>query len=226
MIRSRVKRENIRFAVLAIDVACFRLIAGKLCVLLGKADAKSFFKNRWGLIGGMIEPQETAEAAVERHLREKAGIADIYKEQLYSFSRVNRDPRGRVVSVTYLALANRNPQDLKGGETETRWMPVSEAAGLAYDHDEVLKVAVERLRSRIGYTNLIQHLLPKIFTLTEFQDAYEIILNKKMDKRNFRKKVLAIGMIKPTGSFRRGEPMRPAKLYKFASSAVSIIEII
>lgn len=217
--------QKLRFAVVAVDAACFRIVAGELCVLLGRVNVEPHYKNRWGLIGGLIRAEEDADQAVERHLGDKAGIKGVYKEQLYTFSSIGRDPRGRVISVAYLCLA---PEGLveKGGRVETRWCPVEDAPALAYDHDEILQTALERLRSRIGYTNIAQHLLPREFTLSDLQTTYEIVLNKKLDKRNFRKKVLEAKLVAATNKKERKGASRPALLHRFSSSRVATIEIL
>jgi len=217
--------KKLRFAVVAVDAACFRIVAGDLHVLLGRVNVEPHYKNRWGLIGGLILSSENADVAVERHLRNKAGIGRVYKEQLYTFSSIGRDPRGRVISVAYLCLA---PEALTEsvGDVETRWCSVRDIPALAYDHDEILNSALERLRSRIGYTNIIQRLLPKEFTLTDLQTTYEIVLHKKLDKRNFRKKVLETKLVVTTDKKERKGASRPAILHKFSSRTVVNIEIL
>lgn len=205
-----------RFAVLATDIVCFRLIDGRLSVLLGKIENVPEYKGMWGVIGGMIVPDETAEQSVERHLKGKAGIKHIFKEQLYTFSSINRDPRGRVVSVAYLALAGSNPQEGEG-KLETKWQPVDALPKLAYDHGEIVEYAIERLRGKIEYTDIARHIMPAEFTLSELQHAYEVILGRELDKRNFRKKMLADDVLKDTGHTRKLGVMRPAALYAFTS---------
>ncbi len=217
--------KKLRFAVVAVDAACFRIVSGELCVLLGRVNAAPHYKNRWGLIGGLIHADENADRAVERHLRDKAGIKGIYKEQLYTFSSIGRDPRGRVISVAYLCLA---PEALveSEGSVKTRWCPVADVPSLAYDHDEILRAALERLRSRIGYTNIAQHLLPKEFTLSDLQTTYETVLHKKLDKRNFRKKVQGAKLVTATNKKERKGASRPAILHRFSLSRIKNIEIL
>jgi 8-oxo-dGTP diphosphatase len=221
-----IPKNKIRFAILAIDSVCFRIVNGKLAVLLGTVNVPPFFINRQGLIGGLIAPEETADQAVKRHLKNKAGISRIFFEQLYTFSKVNRDPRGRVVSVAYLALTHQDPRQQKDTLINTDWMPISQLPDLAYDHNEIVKTAIHRLRARIGYTNIAQHLLPDEFTLTDLQNVYEAVLEKDMDKRNFRKKVVAIGLVKRVGKKRYAGTKKPAALYKFSSNQIKIIEVI
>jgi len=214
-----------RFAVVAIDAVCFCIIDGQLNVLLGKVNVKPFYKDRWGLIGGIVLPEEDADQAVERHLHDKAGLEGVYKEQLYTFSTIKRDPRNRVISVAYLCLTPE-PLGDRAGAVETEWRPVRSISDLAYDHDEILKAAVERLQSRIGYTNIAQYLLPKEFTLTDLQKTYEIILDRTLDKRNFRKKVSDAQLVRATQKKVRAGASRPALLYRFVSKQPAVIEIL
>lgn len=217
--------KHLPFAVVAVDAVCFRIIDGRLSVLLGRVNVAPHYKNRWGLIGGLILAKENADEAVERHLGHKAGVQNIYTEQLYAFSSVDRDPRGRVISVAYLCLVPELTKEGKG-EVETRWYPVGEVPNLAYDHNAILKVALERLRARIGYTNIAQHFLPKEFTLTDLQKTYEAVLGHSLDKRNFRKKVLETKMVVATDKKERKGASRPAILHRFASSRIKTIEIL
>ncbi|MES3006098.1 MAG: NUDIX domain-containing protein [Patescibacteria group bacterium] len=220
--------ENIRFAALAADIVCFRIINKTLHVLLGQVvSVNNQYKGWWAHIGGLVKAEETADEAVERLLRDKAGINKIFKEQLYTFSKVDRDPRGRVVSVAYLALTcNDEDASAYKGEVETVWRPVATLPKLAYDHNEMTTYALERLQSKIKYTNIIQYLLPREFTLSELQQAYEIVLGEGLDKRNFRKKVLASGMIVDTEQVRKKGAMRPAAIYRFASLKQESLDIL
>jgi 8-oxo-dGTP diphosphatase len=209
--------SDLKFAVLAADVACFRIMEGELCVLLGKTAMTSPFPDAWALIGGLVHPEETADQAAARQLREKAGIEKIFLEQLYTFSTVNRDPRGRVVSVAYYALTYDDPRNVAKAGVETRWVSLKQLPKLAYDHDEILKHAVARLRLVVRSTNAVKYLLPHEFTLSGLQDAYEIVIGEKMDKRNFRKKILASGMVKDMKRVKKEGVMRPASLYAFTA---------
>jgi len=163
----------------------------------------------------MVRPEETAEDSVSRLLSDKAGIKNIYTEQLHTFSGINRDPRGRVVSVAYLALTHIDPQDISKARLETKWYPMNSLPKLAYDHDEIMEHAIKHLRFKIHNTNVARYLLPHEFTLTELQNVYEIVIGKGMDKRNFRKKILVSGMLKSMKRTRKKGVMRPAALYVF-----------
>jgi len=217
-------------AVLATDVVLFTIKDDALFVRLITVDRLPHFKNIPGLPGGLIDAKETAEEAALRHLQTKAGISSdkLHLEQLYTFSAIKRDPRGRVVAVAYLALIPWEQLSSEEQEdTETAyWHKVQGLKGMAYDHDEILSVALERLRSRIHYTTLISKLLPKEVTLTDLETAYELLLGTDLDKRNFRKKILKLNILKELPKKRTGGSFRPAQLYTFASDKVKEIEML
>jgi 8-oxo-dGTP diphosphatase len=219
------QKPALRFAVLAIDVALFTVLDHRLCVLLIPVDRPPHFVSRRGLPGGLIAPEETAEQAVARHLRDKAEISGVYVEQLATFSAVDRDPRGRVVSVAYLGLMPAEQAAAVPLARGQRWMPVDQVDHLAYDHDEILAAACERLRARLGYSTIARHLLPREFTLTELQQTYETVLGRPFDKRNFRKKLQEAGIVRATGKMRTGQPSRPAEFHRFAGTDVRVIEL-
>lgn len=226
MAATKNKTQPLQFAVLATDVVCFHIINNELGVLLGKVQNNPHYPNHWANIGGLIRSTETAETAAKRLMQDKAGIKRLYLEQLYTFSKINRDPRNRVVSVAYLGIVNDVVPTERVGTFITRWCPVSQVPKLAYDHNEMLQVALERLRARVGYTNIAQYFLPPEFTFAEFQRVYEVILKRGMDKRNFRKKIMASGMLKETGRTRQEGVMRPAALYAFTSKDIVVNEIL
>lgn len=216
---------KLRFAVLATDTVLLAPRDGALFVLLIPVRRLPHFSCHWGAPGGLIHPRETADQAALRHLKEKAGIANMYAEQLYTFSGIHRDPRGRVVSVAYLALAPETvfSRPLRHG---ARWFPVKSLPRLAYDHKEIIAKALRRVRAKIGYTNIAYALLSAVFTLGELQTLYETILGKKFDKRNFRKKFFALKLLHPTGKKRILGRSRPAMLYRFADRRLRFIEIL
>ncbi len=206
--------EKMRFAAIAVDVVTFSIVEGKLSVLLGMINRLPHYKNMEAFIGGLIEMPETAEVALERHIKSKTNLKNIFWEQLYTFSDINRDERNRVVSVSYLGLVN--PDESKQSLVEgLRWCPVSKLPKLAFDHNRMFKVALDRLKGKLSYTNIAQYLLPKKFTLTELQTVYELVLEKEIDKRNFRKKIISLGIVVETGEMKQGMKNRPAALYRF-----------
>lgn len=222
---------NIRFAVLAADVALFTLRDGELCVRLIDINRPPYFKHVSGLPGGLLLPDENAETAAARHLAARAGISlkQVYMEQLYTFSRVDRDPRGRVVAVGYFAIVPW--ESLTAGEREnskeSSWVSVERAGSmkLAYDHNEILHKALRRIRGRSMHSTLIAKFLPEEFTLTQLEQAYQGVLKRDIDKRNFRKKILRLKMIKKVARKVTGLRHRPAQLYKFVSTAVELIGV-
>lgn len=221
---------HIKFAVLASDTAVFTVKDGALFVRLVDVNRPPHFKNVYGLPGGLLTPKETAEEAALRHVEEKAHIRanKLHVEQLYTFSAIDRDPRGRVVAVAYLALVPWDNLSI-AEQTDTadvRWAPAYTTSKLAYDHNEILDVAINRLRSRSTYTTLISKLMPKEFTLSELEKTYESILKTRFDKRNFRKKILKLKILKELPYKRTGGAFRPAALYSFMSSKVKEIEIL
>lgn len=209
--------SNIRFAALAVDIVCFRIFEGEIQVLVGKVTAKDNpFKGKWALIGGLVRVEETAEQSASRLLMDKTGIQNIYKEQLYTFSEVSRDPRGRVVSVAYIALtSDLYVQGISKARMETMWVDVINVPSLAYDHNKVLSIAVDRLKTKITYSDIVRHLINKEFTLSELQLVYEIVLSDNLDKRNFRKRILSLGILKELNKKSKKGVMRPASVYSF-----------
>jgi len=216
--------SNLRFAVLATDVLLFTVRNGELLVRLIEVNRPPHFVNKSGLPGGLIKPTETAWEAAERCLGDKGKITTdrVYLEQLFTFDAVDRDPRGRVVSVAYLgcvAWEYLSDQEKDSGQ-DSSWQSVKLCRGLAYDHDEIVAVGLQRLKSKIKYTTLLSKLLPEEFTLTELKDLYEIILDEKIDKRNFRKKINQLGVLSPLGKKNHGKKSRPAELYSFVDHVV------
>ena len=228
--KKNANQKNLRFAILAADTVLFTLKGGALYVRLIPVNHLREFKNQQGLPGGLLLPSETAEMAAERLIEDKAGIslAHLYMEQLYTFSRINRDPRGRVVAVAYLALVPWEALSAEERENTGKswWIPVQEVGKLAYDHNEIVDMAMERLKAKVSYTTAISKLLPQEFTLTELEEAYEIIIGKNIDRRNFRKKIAKLKLLTPLKRTRHGERWRPAALYRFYSDKVIDIEIL
>jgi 8-oxo-dGTP diphosphatase len=221
------KPHDLKFAVIASDVCLFTVVSGELKVLLTPVNRPPYFSNMLGLPGGLVHPAETAEEAALRIAEKKGGIdlSDQYVEQLYTFSRLDRDPRGRVVAVAYLVLV---PPHLARNNEElgARWVGIKHVPHLAYDHDEILRAARERLRTKLGYTNAAYSLLPSEFTMGELQGLYECVLGRTFDKRNFRKKIAGLGIVKSTGKKRTQGASRPAELFRFAKRSLQVVEIV
>lgn len=208
--------------ILTVDAVLFQVrvseqLGGKLGleVLLIRRPNEPF-SGQWALPGGYNPRGETTLAALERIVHAKAGVqvGDLaYVEQLYTFDTVARDPRGHAVSVTYLGcgrgLEPHQP------DAETGFFAVRQLPEMAYEHDKIISFAVERLRSKLNYTNAAFAFLPSQFTLSALQQVYEAVFMTEFDKRNFRKKFLASGLLQPTEDFSRQGAHRPARLYEF-----------
>lgn len=217
--------ESLRFAVMAVDIITFGFIDGVLCGLVSPVNRPPHYINSTGFLGGIVDAKETAEEASVRVLKQKGNLDKAYLEQLYTFSAVLRDKRNRVVSVAYLALVRPEVAHLYE-HPEARFVPLKQLNKLAYDHDEMLLTALGRLRGKLTYTNIAQYLLPKHFTLSELQNVYEVVLQKDIDKRNFRKKILALEIVKETGKMQEGVKNRPAALYEFTSQKIKELTLI
>ncbi|WP_428608410.1 NUDIX hydrolase [Sedimenticola sp.] len=197
------------------DVAVFTLREQQLQLLLIRR-AQDPFIGQWALPGGFLEIDEDLESCAKRELQEETGVSDLYIEQLYTFGQPNRDPRERVISVTYYALVPPDKLTLSAGSdaTEAAWFPLNNLPDLAFDHKEIILLARERLAAKTLYSTIAFQLMPDTFTLSELQSVYEILRNEKLDKRNFRKWVLGLDRLEETGGKRRNGNHRPAKIYR------------
>src|SRR5579864_261295 len=200
-----------------VDIVIFTIQSGTLRVLLVKRAAPPF-QGQFAIPGGFVHEGESLEEAAIRELREETGVADVYLEQLYSFGNPKRDPRDRVITVAYFALISAD-RSLRAGTdaAEAKWWPMDRLPPLAFDHDNILRYALERLRNKLEYTTVGFQLLPEKFTMTELQEVYEAILGKKLDKRNFRRKLALLKILKPLAEYRRGG-QRPAQLHTFQAA--------
>jgi 8-oxo-dGTP diphosphatase len=200
-----------------VDIVIFTIQQGVLKVLLVKRLIDPFI-GQFAIPGGFVLEDEDLDQAAVRELREETGVSDVYLEQLYSFGKPDRDPRGRVVTIAYFALISAD-RKLKAGTdaAEAAWFPMDDLPPLAFDHATILNYALERLRNKLEYTTVGFQLLPEKFTLTELQEVYAAILGKKLDKRNFRRKMSVLKILKPLPEYRRGG-QRPAQLYRFVAA--------
>ncbi len=199
-----------------VDVVIFTVQARDLRVLLVSRGGWPFL-GRWALPGGFVKENEGLDEAARRELFEETGVRDVYLEQLHTFGHPGRDPRTRVITVAYYALVTaENLAPVPGSDASlTGWWSVYELPGLAFDHDRILRRALERLRERIWDSAVASRLMPEKFTLTELQSTYEVILDRPLDKRNFRKKILSREVIEDTGETWMEGRHRPARLYRF-----------
>lgn len=213
------------FPRVTVDVIVFTILQGELQALLVRRERPPF-RGRWAIPGGFVERGEPLADAALRELREETGLKDVYLEQLYTFGDPGRDPRGRTITVAYLALVN--PARFRGPRERSRpdpravsdaagvgWFPAYRLPALAFDHNRILAYAVERLRNKLFYTTVGFEFLPREFTLSQLQSVYETLVNRKQDKRNFRRKILSLDILQASGRTRREGRHRPAGVYRF-----------
>ncbi|HCH62382.1 MAG: NUDIX hydrolase [Deltaproteobacteria bacterium] len=184
------------------------------------------FKAEWALPGGLVLPHENLETAVRRELREEAGIEPSWLEQLYTFGEPGRDPRERAVTIAWLGLVRPDhyPPKADTDAADARWWPISALPPLAFDHAHILAVARERLEGKVRYRPIGFDLLPAEFTLSELQFLYETILQRGLDKRNFRRKIGKTGLLLDTGRKRTGGAHRAPALYRFERDRYQALE--
>jgi len=207
---------------LTVDVVIYTIQGNELKVLLIQRNTEPF-KDMWAIPGGFVLKGENLEEAATRELAEETGVKDIYLEQLYSFGDSGRDPRGWVVTVAYYALISSDNLKIEADTDakDVRWYSIYDLPPLAFDHQKILNLSLERLRAKLEYANVGFQLLPKKFTLTALQKTYEVILNRTMDKRNFRKKILSHSIVKETEEFKRDGNHRPARLFTYVETSPS-----
>lgn len=216
-----------------VDILIFRLVNDSVDILLIKRK-KPPYKEFWAFPGGFVNIDESLEDAAKRELLEETNVKNVYLEQLYTFGDVERDPRMRVISVSYMALLNENDIEKfneKAGDDakELQWFNINELLNgiednsikLAFDHEKIFKLAIERLRGKIDYTNIAFQLLPKEFSMLELQNVYEQILNKKLYTPNFRRNMAK--KVKETGNYEQrmnisNKPTRKIKLFKYSNN--------
>ncbi len=199
-----------------VDCVVFGLDDELLKVLLIQRDREPF-AGRWALPGGFVDPRETLEQAALRELAEETGVSKVYLEQLHSFGAPDRDPRDRVITVAYYALVRRLDHAPKAASDarSVGWFPASQCPPLAFDHREIVAMARRRLQAKLREQPLGFELLPRKFTLSQIQRVYEAVLERELDKRNFRKKLLATGVLRELAETQRDVAHRAARLYQF-----------
>jgi len=220
-INSGLKSIEERFfkSVISVDGVIFGFDGKDLKVLLIRSYSDEF-KGQWSLVGDLLTPDEDMDSAAYRILRQRTGLDDIYLEQVHAFGRVERHPLGRVVTVAYYSLININDYNAEtevAYENSATWHNVKKVGKLAFDHNEILTASLEHLKANLASRPVGINLLPEKFTLTELQSLYDAILDrpKPLDKRNFRKKILSMGILKDLNELQKDVAHRPAKLYSF-----------
>jgi 8-oxo-dGTP diphosphatase len=205
-----------RLIGVAVDLVVFAVREQRLEVALIGMKSAPFF-GRWALPGGRLRGSETVEEAAVRELREKTGLSDVYFEQLHAFSGPDRDPRGRVVSIAFMALLPGTAQlRTTDNYSAIGWFPARRPPKLAFDHAEVLAFAIARLRDKLHHSNVAYSLMDPSFTMSDLRRTYEAVTSLRFDPRNFQKRVLQLELVEDTGKLRRGGKHRPARLFRFA----------
>jgi 8-oxo-dGTP diphosphatase len=201
---------------LTVDCVVFGLDEEDLKVLLVQRELEPF-RGRWALPGGFVHEDESIEDAARRELEEETGVGKVFLEQLFTFGDPGRDPRGHTVSVAHYALVRLGDHRVRAA-TDARqaaWFGVWDLPQLAFDHDKIFQVALERLRGKVRYKPIGFELLPPKFTLTQLQRVYEKVLERTLDKRNFRKKLLATELLVELDEVEEDVAHRAARLYRF-----------
>ena len=206
--------EKINKIALSIDLAIFGFSENTLKVLLIRSDLKKY-KEQWSLLGDLIKPTEELDTAAYRVLRQRTGMDDVFLEQVHTFGEVKRHPAGRVVTIAYYSLINIEHHKLNILDNELHWHDVKSVTNLAFDHQQIFETCYRRLQKRIQEHPLGFSLLPKKFSLRELQNLYEAILDTKLDRRNFRKKIFSMDLLTDMNEMEKDVPHRPGKLYQF-----------
>lgn len=203
-------------AAVTVDCVVFGLDDEDLKVLLIRRDLPPF-EDKWALPGGFVRIDETLDEAARRELQEETSLERVFLEQLYTFGAIDRDPRERVITVAYYALVRLSDHRVQAA-TDARdavWFAMDDLPSLAFDHDQILETAHLRLQGKVRYQPIGFELLPPKFSLTQLQKLYEIVLGRALDKRNFRKKILGMGVLEELDEVEKDVAHRAARLYRF-----------
>lgn len=204
------------FGAFSVDNVIFGFDEGELKVLLIKRKEDPF-QNYWALPGALVNPDEDLRDAPIRTLKELTGLSNVFLEQVFTFGKVDRHPMGRVITVAYFSLININSVEVVASSfaQEVFWHPISKIEGLAFDHDKIMNKCFDRLKKNVRSRPIGFELLPEAFSLSQLQSLYEAVLEKPLDKRNFRKKILSMKILVDVKMIQKGVAHRPAKLYRF-----------
>ena len=198
---------------ISVDCVIFGFEKKELKVLLIKSDLEEF-SDKWSLLGDLINPEEDLDSAPYRVLKQRTGLDDVFLQQVGSFGNVDRHPSGRVITTAYYSLINIRDHQLKITDNEVHWHTLNDNQDLAFDHKEIMETCLNKLRLQIMDEPIVFNLLPEKFSLRELQDLYQSILEVKLDRRNFRKKISLKNWLKDLDEMESDVPHRPGKLYK------------
>lgn len=219
---NKLINENIMMIETLISI--FTIEKGELKVLLVRKKDDPY-KGYWTLPNKIIKKEETLEDGIKLILENQIGMSEIYCEQNHAFSNITRNPYGRLIGISYIGLIDSKTVEIKREnmkDKEINWFPINEIPKMAFDHKEILEKAIKELNIKLLNSNVLKNLFPSDFTLPELQNVYENILEKTLDRRNFRKKLLSMDIIEDTGYKNENKNGRPAKLYKFKDEIKAI----
>lgn len=218
--------KDLTIPILALDVVIFTVYKGELCVLVTKRE--EYGEHGYSLPWSIVSRGFTLEENFDEVLKRKTGITWVYKEQLYTFGdNVGRDPRWHVIAIAYYALVKAENFLSQVDFTQVDIVTIEQfrSLNIFYQHDEIVEMALKRLKWKLGYTDIVKELLPETFRISQMQKLYEIILGRELDKRNFQKKIFSLKIISETWELDR-TTNRPAKLYKFENKRLKFVDML
>ena len=214
------KQKNENKILLETMINLYTVDKGKLKILLERKKEEPY-KGYWTLPNDILEKDKTLETTIESILNKTINTSSIYIEQNRTFSEIDRNPNNRVVATSYIGLVDNRIIKLNE-EQEINWFSLDELPKIGYDHKEIIEESKKLLKTKLVNTTILKNLFPSDFTLPELQSVFESIMNKKIDRRNFRKKFFTLNLIEETGYNSIGGSGRPAKLYKFKENIKEI----
>ena len=218
-------RNNFFKSAFSVDNVIFGLDESRLKVLLIERNEEPYI-GEWALPGDLVHPKEDLRDAPKRILKELTGLEDVYLEQVHTFGKVDRHPLGRVITVGYYSLVNLKNVKPRASSiaSNVRWFDAFRLKEMPFDHKEILDKCIRQLQDSVRKRPIGFELMSTRFTLSDVQELYEAVLNKQLDKRNFRKKFLAMGLLVDVNEYQQGVPHRPAKLYRFEKEVYQVFK--